>query len=73
MIQYVCSQKNISPGAEKLLRYILDTPLNTPETMSDVARNLKISRQSLYNFATELREKGVFPPNDQPQQPVKTK
>ena len=71
MVTYIAGLKDLSEGAEKLLRYFLNLELARTPKPTRIAKDLKCSRQSVYNYYNELVEKGVFKSDDKPQEPTK--
>jgi DNA invertase Pin-like site-specific DNA recombinase len=63
-IQHFCTEQNVSPGAEKLLRYIISYENKFFEPATKVAKDLGVSRQTIYTYLNELKEKGAFGKDD---------
>lgn len=61
--------KEISNGAEKLLRFVLNFPLQRPVKISELAKELKMSRSTIYRHYEELEKKGVLKGNGKQKTP----
>ena len=71
MVTYIAGLKELSEGAEKLLHYFLNLKLGQFPRHTQIAKDLKMSRQSVYNYYWELVEKGVFKSDDKSASPPK--
>ena len=63
MITEYIAELNLSDGAIKLLEFVFSFPPQRPVQITELAKNLKMSRQSVYTYFEELEKKGVLEGN----------